>query len=185
MGQRDCRGWPLWPKARLPKRSESIFHITAIPNLASIAERGVLLSIDSGNVPGCDYRQDDIVHFRANIDDVIASDLSFVFYDYNAATEFATCYDEIEQLDHIDWPLFFETPTLDGYCKFWNSVHTKPRYVRRKETRQAEFLVHKAFPLDLAAEVVARTEPIAAKVRRILADAGCAIPVRAQPLWYY
>ena len=145
----------------------------------------MLLSIDSGNVPGCDYRQDDIVHFRANIDDVIAADLSFVFYDYNAATEFATCYDEIEQLDHIDWPLFFETPTLDGYCKFWNSVHTKPRYVRRKETRQAEFLVHKAFPLDLAAEVVARTEPIAAKVRRILADAGCAIPVRAQPLWYY
>ena len=50
MGQRDCRAGRCGLSCEAMPKQSIYLHITAIPNLASIAERGVLLSIDSGNV---------------------------------------------------------------------------------------------------------------------------------------
>lgn len=216
----------------------SIFHITAIPNLPSLATqqhllaknvmathgleyaniayqsvqgrrankavtagmRGVLhdyvpfyfaprspmlRAIDGGRVEGCDYRQDDIVHLRSSLRPTLDARLPFVFYDINAAVFNARCFDDIAYLGEINWSLFFEAPRLDGYCKYWNNVHTNPRYVSRMETRQAEFLIHQAFSLDLVEEIVVRTQPIAASVQKIVHAAGWHVNVRAQPLWYF
>ncbi|MCP1557833.1 UNVERIFIED_ORG: hypothetical protein M2438_001917 [Methylobacterium sp. SuP10 SLI 274] len=216
----------------------SIFHITAIPNLAGLAAQRHLLAknvmtgqglgyaniayqsvqgrrankavtagkggvlhdyvpfyfaprspmlraIDGGRVEGCSYRQDDIVHLRASLRKVIDAKLPFVFYDINAAVFNARCFDDLAHLGEIDWELFFERPTLDGYCKYWNNVHANQRYVSRMETRQAEFLIHTAFPLNLVDEVVVRTQPAAAAVQKLVRDAGWHVNVRAQPLWYF
>lgn len=145
----------------------------------------MLMAINSGRVEGCPYRQDDIVHLRAGLPNVTAAGLPFVFYDLNAAVFNARCFDNLKHLSEIDWPLFFEPPLLDGYCKFWSSVHTKPRYVKRMETRQAEFLTHHSFPLDMVEEVVVRTDQIAVGVRHMLQGLGWNVNVRAQPLWYF
>jgi hypothetical protein len=195
----------LWPKASLGKHGiayadiayqsiqsrRSVKQVTAGPGGVIhdytpfyFAPRSpMLFSINNGNVPDCNYKQDDIVHIRTTIGRV--KHRGFVFYNFNAATSFAKCFDDLEKLGEINWPLFFEPPQLDGYCRFWHNIHSNERYVKRMETRQAEFLVHGHVPLDLIEEVVARTPAIASNVENILRSHGWNVPVRSQPLWYF
>jgi hypothetical protein len=215
-----------------------IFHITAISNLAGIAEnravqakallaeRGVaysniayqgaqgkravktvtkgpggvvhdyvpfyfaprspmLFTIDQGNVEGCSHRQQDIVHLATTVDTVCKTQLKFVFYNFNATLSYAECFDDLDELEKIDWPLFFEEPRIDGYCKYWNSRYDPAKYAQRMETRQAEFLVHREVPLGVFEGIGVFNESKAKEVRTILKAAGVDLPVQAKPGWYY
>ena len=215
-----------------------IFHITAIPNLASIAKskmlysNGVLqkkkikhaniayqgaqgkratklvaispggvihdyvpfyfaprspmlMAINGGRVENCPYRQADIAHLVTTVEAIVESGLPYVFYDYNATLDIATCYSDLKDLNKIDWPLFYEQPRMDGYCKYWNSRVDIAKYVTRMETRQAEYLVHKSVPLDLISGVGVYSEEKAAQVREVFEDADIEIPVEVKTAWYY
>jgi hypothetical protein len=107
----------------------------------------MLKTIDSGNVAGCDYRQDDIVHLTTTVEAVVAASLPFVFTNYHAVKAFAEFFANQKDLDKIDWELFFEQPQVGGYCKYWHNPYSKPRYALRMETRSAEFLVRDSVPL--------------------------------------
>src|SRR5262249_50264055 len=111
--------------------------------------------------------------------------LPFVFFNYNATLDFAECFDSINDLDKIDWPLFFEDPKLDGYCKYWKSTITTTRYAMRMETRQAEFLVHGSVPLGVLRGVATIDAAKAAEVGDIFNAAGVNLPLKAKPNWYY
>jgi hypothetical protein len=52
----------------------------------------MLMAINGGKVEGCTYRQHDIVHFETTVEAIVDKGLAFVFYDYNATLDFATCY---------------------------------------------------------------------------------------------
>jgi len=145
----------------------------------------MLMAINEGRVDGCDYRQPDIVHFATSVEAVAEKGLAFVFYDYNATLDYANCYSNLRDLDKIDWDLFHEAPRLDGYCKYWFSTANNRRYIRRMETRQAEFLVHKGVPLDLMNSVGVYCEAKAAEVREILDESGIDMPVEVKNAWYY
>jgi ssDNA thymidine ADP-ribosyltransferase, DarT len=145
----------------------------------------MLFTINKGNVPDCPYRQQDIVHFVTTVEAVTSNRLPYVFYDYNATLTIATCYSDVKDLGKIDWDLFHEIPRLDGYCKYWNSDMNRPRYARRRETRQAEFLIHREIPLKLMTVVGAYSEAKAADVRRIFEEAGVRLPVETKPEWYF
>ncbi len=215
-----------------------IFHITAIRNLASIAERGALYAkavlakkgleyrniayqgaqgkratklvekppgqtlhhyvpfyfaprspmlrtIEGGNVEGCPYRQRDIAHLESTVEAVTSNGLHYVFYDYNATLDIATCYSDVRDLDRIDWPLFYEPPRLDSYCKYWFSTMSEPRHVLRQETRQAEFLVHKKFPLELITTVGVYDGEKRTEVRQIFEQFGVELPVEVKREWYF
>ncbi len=145
----------------------------------------MLGTINKGNVEGCPYRQQDIVHLVTTVEAVVERRLPYVFYDFNATLSFSTCYCSLEDLDKIDWDLFYEHPRLDGYCKYWHSRMDLPRYVRRKETRQAEFLVHGEVPLDIIDTVGVFDEAKAREVRLIFDSAGLDLTVEVKPAWYY
>jgi len=145
----------------------------------------MLFTINQGNVPDCPHRQPDIVHFMTTVEAVTVSGLPYVFYDYNATLNFANCYSNVKDLDKIDWPLFHEKPQLDGYCKWWNNDLDNVKYIRRKETRQAEFLIHKSVPLKLMIMVGTYNEAKAAEVREIFEEAGIDLQVEAKPEWYF
>ncbi|NDB70781.1 MAG: DUF4433 domain-containing protein, partial [Methylocystaceae bacterium] len=66
----------------------------------------MLFTINQGNVAGCNHRQQDIAHLVTTIDAVVAANLSYVFYDFNATLGFATCFSQLQDLAKIDWPLF-------------------------------------------------------------------------------
>lgn len=145
----------------------------------------MLGTIDKGNVENCPYRQPDIAHLVTTVDAIADAGLPYVFYNYNATLDIATCYSDLKYLDVIDWPLFFEEPRLDGYCKYWNSRIDNPRWVLRMETRQAEFLVHDNVPLHLIKHVGVYDAAKAAAVQEIFDDANIKIPVQVKRDWYY
>ena len=145
----------------------------------------MLAAINAGKVEGCSYLQADIVHFVSTVEAVVAEGLDFVFYDHNATLDFATCFKNLADLDKIDWDLFFESPRLDGYCQYYfDNVHN-PRYVRRKATRQAEFLVYKNFPLGLMNSVGVYSAQKRDEVQEIFDDADIDIPVEVKTAWYH
>ncbi len=145
----------------------------------------MLMAVNGGRVAGCSHRQEDIVHFVTTVEAIVAENLPYVFYDYNATLGIATCYSHLRDLDKIDWELFYERPQLDGYCKYWNSLVDKPRYIRRMETRQAEFLVHKHVPLNLIETVGVYSAAKATEVEEIFEEAGVDLQVEVKSGWYY
>jgi len=145
----------------------------------------MLRTIDRGNVEGCPYRQPDIAHLETAVEAIVEAGLPYVFYDYNATLDIATCYSDLKDLGKINWDLFSEAPTLDGYSKFWNSRMDNPKWILRMETRQAEFLVHDNLPLNLIWRVGVHNATKAAEVQAIFDDQKIKIPVEVKPTWYY
>ncbi len=145
----------------------------------------MLKTIDSGNVEGSDYRQDDIVHLITTVEAVVAAGLAFVFTNYHAVKAFAEFFDDQKDLDKIDWELLFEPPRLGGYCKYWHNPYSNPRYALRMETRSAEFLARDSVPLAVLGQIAVRTESMAERVRGALVNTGWSPDIRIIPGWYY
>jgi len=145
----------------------------------------MLMAVNGGRVVGCPHRQEDIVHLVTTVEAIAAAGLPYVFYDYNATLNYATCYSHLRDLDKIDWELFIEAPRLDGYCQFWFNGTDKLRYIRRMETRQAEFLVHASVPLNLIETIGVYSASKAAEVTAILDEVGVELQVEVKPAWYF
>jgi hypothetical protein len=145
----------------------------------------MLLAVNSGRVENCPYRQVDIAHLATTVEEIVETDLPYVFYDYNATLDIATCYSNLRDLVKIDWDLFYESPRMDGYCQYWHSRVDNPRYILRMETRQAEFLVHRGVPLGLIQTVGVCNQQKAIDVQKIFDDEGIDIPVEVKAAWYY
>jgi ssDNA thymidine ADP-ribosyltransferase, DarT len=143
----------------------------------------MLFTIHQGNVPNCPP-QADIVHLVTTAQAVGRAGLPFAFSNYHAVLDFADFYNDLQGLDRIDWPLFFESPRVGGYCRYWASDSTAQR-MRRKETRQAEFLVHRSVPTGVIAGVAACNDAAAARVGAVLEQAGWNVPVKSMAGWYY
>ena len=145
----------------------------------------MLMAINSGLVPDCTYRQDDIVHLVSTAQEVQRLNLPFVFSDVHAAFDYARFFSDLGQLSEIEWQIFFEDPRRDGYCIYWQNRHTPPHHVRRKETRQAEFLVHDSVPIAAIGEICVRNRESESRVRTALAGTGWTPPIRIVSGWYY
>jgi hypothetical protein len=145
----------------------------------------MLGAINKGRVPGCDYRQDDIAHLVSNAQAIGDAGHQFVFTDFHALKAYASFFDDLAHLDVIDWPLFFERPSIEGYCMFWNSNPKPPHYARRQQTRMAEFLVYKKLPIAAISEVGIRTAAGEARIRAALEGTGWNPTVRTLPGWYF
>src|ERR1700722_10985802 len=132
----------------------------------------MLFTINEGNVPQCNYRQDDIVHLVSHAQKICDDGHRFVFTDFHAVKAFASFFDDLVHLDKIDWQLFFEDPCLEGYCKYWHNRHGTPHHVRRQETRMAEFLVHQSLPIAAISEIGVRTRQGERRIRTALNGTG-------------
>jgi hypothetical protein len=145
----------------------------------------MLFTINQGNVPGCDYRQDDIVHLVSTAQEIWRQGKRFVFSDIHAALDYARFFDDLHDLGEIEWQIFFEEPRRDGYCIYWQNRYTPAHHMRRKETRQAEFLVHAEVPLAAITTLGVRTPACEAGIRTMLAGTGWNPSIRVVPGWYY
>jgi hypothetical protein len=145
----------------------------------------MLYTINRGNVPGCSYRQDDIVHLVSSAQDIRLHNRPFVFSDIHAALDYARFFGDLDELDEIEWQIFFETPRQDGYCTYWQNRHTPAHHVRRLETRQAEFLVHQHVPLAAIGKIGVRTKECESRVRAALAGTGWNPALKVVAGWYY
>ena len=146
----------------------------------------MLMAIHGGRVSGCDLKQEDIVHFQTSVVRVIAEGALYVFYDRNATLAFSEAFCDVAHLESaVAWDLLTEAPTLDGYCKYWQSVLNIPRYADRMERRQAEFLIRQSVPLGAISRIGVANETKAQIVRGILAAAQVPLPVEVKTDWYF
>lgn len=146
----------------------------------------MLMAIHGARVSGCDLKQEDIVHFETSVMRVTAEGAQHVFYDRNATLAFSEAFNDVAHLEAaVAWHLLTEAPTLDGFCKYWQSVLDKPRYADRMERRQAEFLVRQHVLLGAISRIGVANETKAQIVRGILAAAKVPSPVEVKTDWYF
>lgn len=146
----------------------------------------MLYAINGGRVAGCDLRQADIVHLETTVARALAGGSPLVFYDRNATLAFSKAYTDLGQLDEaIAWELLTEPPTLDGFCKYWQSRPDSLHYTDRMERRQAELLVKDRVPLSAFTRIGVVDTEKAGEVRAILEAAGVTLPVEVKRDWYF
>ena len=144
----------------------------------------MLMTIDKGNVPGCDLTQNDIVYLTTTAQIIANQGAPFVFTDYHAVMAIASFFSDLNDLNQINWSIFFEHPLLGGYCKYWQNRST-PAHMMRMETRQAEFLVRDTVPLAVITQIGVKSRKMAGQVQMALANTGWNPPIQIVPGWYY
>jgi hypothetical protein len=92
-------------------------------------------------VPDCAHGQEGIVHLVLDARQIEAAGLPYVFATHHAVTVMADFFDSLADLDKIDWDMFFDPPLTGGFSKYFHNPEDRPKYAKRRESRQAEFLV--------------------------------------------
>jgi hypothetical protein len=144
----------------------------------------MLAAINGGRVAGC-TTQEPIVHLETSVARAIASQQAYVIYDRNATLDYSVSYTRLADLDKVSWDLLTEKPTLDGFCKYFNSIQSKPRYADRMERRMAEFLVRERVPLAVFTRIGVISVEMKNRVDAILDAASVQLCSEVQRDWYF
>jgi len=129
-----------------------------------------------GNHPELTYRdgQTSIVHlqadFHATVEWANRHNVKWAFSDRNAGAYFADFFNNLDNLDKVNWEAVAATDFRD---------------MQVKEGKQAEFLVYDAFPWTLVEKIGVVNAEIRARVQQILRNAGHRPPIAVEPSWYY
>jgi hypothetical protein len=129
-----------------------------------------------GNHPDLKYvgGQEPIVHIQADLVSVVEwakkNMVKWAFSDRNAGTYYAEFYNEMRDLDKINW----EAVTASDF-----------RQPLIKEGKQAEFLLYKSFPFDLIESIGVINAEIQSIVKNILQGTALVDKVQMRPDWYF
>jgi hypothetical protein len=134
----------------------------------------MLNKIHNGIVNDYADGQTPIIHLVSKVDLVVERGLPFTFTNGHAVTALAEFYEKIEDLNKIDWKVMEST--------YWNNIESD---TNRKWRRQAEFLVHNHFPVDLIAGIGVISDRIKNDVENILKVSNIEIKVAVLTNWYY
>lgn len=100
--------------------------------------------------------------------------LPFLFTDSHAYSGLARFYDDLAQLDRIDWNLLQR-----------RDFKRDPEDPGKLERYQAEALVHRHVPLAALLGMVCYTDVVKADIERTMQDLGVVLPVHTRPNWYF
>jgi hypothetical protein len=133
----------------------------------------MLYTVNRGNV-ACNGGQDSLVHIVSTAQKTKAAGLGFVFSDGHGIMSYTEFYDDLGQLDTVDWNVIA--------ARYWHDTQDDGD---RKRRRQAEFLVRDRFPLGLVTDIVVRTDSMRERVKELCDDTGFALKVTSNANWYY
>jgi hypothetical protein len=134
----------------------------------------MLGAIHVGKVQGYAGGQSRVVHLVSSVETVIQNQLPFTFTNGHAEMQPTRFYEDIKDLDKIDWALM--------RSKMWNDTKTDGNRLWR---RNAEFLVHNSFPFSLFIGIGVMSQEIADQVAEILAANSIQLAVKVRQNWYY
>ena len=139
--------------------------------------RSIMLYIlHMGNHPDLTYRegQRHIVHMQGDLAATVqwANDngVKWAFTDRNAGTRYAVFYADLIHLDRINW----DAVQAVGF-----------RSDLGKEGKQAEFLVHEAFPWELIEKIGVIDSAMADKIGQMAGNEGHRPVVAVERTWYF
>lgn len=118
--------------------------------------------------------QQDIIYLISSYETIKTKELSFFFSDGHVRSETSTKYTTEDGFAQLDWDTIYAT--------HWKSDDTD---LRRKEKKQAEFLVKHQVPIDCIEYIGVYTTFAQTEVVRILEDTHRTITVRVSPQKLY
>lgn len=106
------------------------------------APRSPMLYAHYKNKVSSTIKQSDLVYLVSSVYSVVNDKLNYAFTDGHAAQNISSFFDNLKDLNQIDWKLMKE--------KMWNNTLEDTDRTRR---RQAEFLVKDFFPFQLVHKI--------------------------------
>jgi hypothetical protein len=135
----------------------------------------MLFTISRNNVPGAHNTQPDIVHLVVDARAVVAAGHRYVFTSGHAVIELSDFYDDLANLDQLDWDAINTSK--------WGSYYDSTDETKRK--KQSEFLVHQRVAWDMVKAIGVKGPACEAKVRTALSGVSYQPQVVVRPNWYY
>lgn len=134
----------------------------------------MLYTINQGNVEGYNEGQRPVLHLVTSINNVLEAGLEFVFTDGHGIMAFTDFYDDLKDLDQIDWELM--------KARYWADSEEDSD---RRRRRQAEFLIHEKFPFLCIEEIGVMNRSVQKEVEFILRVADFRPNITVKKEWYY
>lgn len=116
----------------------------------------------------------DIIILVSSLHRVVEMDLPYVFTDRHAYTVTANYYNDMVNLDVIDWPLLQQR----NFQRDGNDPEKVERY-------QAEALVYRQVPIEALLGAVCYTMEVKSELERHAARLGVQLDIRCMPQWYF
>lgn len=132
----------------------------------------MLYAISRNAVEGYADGQSPVIYLCSTAEAVVRSGLRWVFTEGHADMDYTDFFDDLKDLDKIDWKLM--------EARYWHDTDEDPD---RKRRRQAEFLVHEFFPWKLVSYIGVYDYATAETVRKILQGDNPKIGIERG--WYY
>lgn len=134
----------------------------------------MLYSIKMGNVDGYKEGQSPIIYLVTNPNIIKQKSLPFCFTDGHGIMTFTDYYNELKDLDKIDWDIM--------KAKYWSDTEQDND---RRRRRMAEFLVYNFVPIDCFIGIGVKNDMYKEKVKELLSEFSLNISVKLKSNWYY
>ncbi len=134
----------------------------------------MLYAIHKNNVEGYTVAQNSIIHLVSEAELIETNNLAFAFTDGHAIMAYSEFYDNLQNLNVIDWQIMKE--------QYWNNT---PEDGDRKRRRQAEFLIHQFVPWKLIKEIAVQNITLKSQVSKLLQNFNFNNSIKVYANWYY
>jgi hypothetical protein len=136
----------------------------------------MMFKLKTGQVADYDEGQEPLIYLVSTAQAVGTAGVDFVFSDGHGLARFTDWFDDLKQLDAVDWGMVNQ--------RYWSDNLTDMDRQRRK---QAEFLIHKSCPWDLIDNIVVIDHAMEKRVQVIQDGFPRALrkPIRVERNWYY
>lgn len=136
----------------------------------------MLLNLKTGRVAGYAEGQEPLIYLVSSVQAVRDTGAKFVFSDGHGLATFTEWFDDLAQLDRVDWEMVYQ--------RYWSDNLDDPDRQRRK---QAEFLVHRSCDWSSITEIGVLNPAVQQRVERTLEGYPIALrrPVIVRASWYY
>lgn len=119
----------------------------------------MMLNLKTGRVPGYNEGQAPLIYFVSTCQAVADSGAKFVFTDGHGLAKFTQWFDDLADLERIDWNIV--------KARYWKDT---PDDSDRQRRKQAEFLVHRFCDWSLIHEIAVINQNMKDRVENILSE---------------
>ena len=117
---------------------------------------------------------EEIVILVSSIPHIQAQGLDFLFTDSHAYYQWTNFYNDVSDLDKIDWPIL----QARNFARDPNDPAKFERY-------QAEALIHQSCPISGLLGIVCYTDLVKNQIEQLVLDCGLDLSVYARTEWYF
>ena len=136
----------------------------------------MMFQLKTGRVAGYNEGQEPLIYLVGTAQAVQAAGKSFVFSDGHGIARFSQWFDDLADLEKVDWDMVNQ--------RYWTDNVNDMDRQRRK---QAEFLIYRTCDWSLIQEIVVMDDAIQGKVQAILDQHAAKLqrPIYIRRDWFY